>query len=93
MQTNFTELRNFLLEQEGFENGMKKHPYMCTIKDNNEMTALEMLEFNNKIKPSSIVVRMPDNSYKEFWAEVYENQQNIPYDIRLPTYSAYYLIY
>jgi hypothetical protein len=93
MQTDYPELRNYLAQQENFESYFKKSPYMCTIKDNETLTALQMLEFNSKIQPSSIVVIMPDGSYDEFWNDVYKNQKNEPYDIRLPTYSQYYLIY
>jgi hypothetical protein len=93
MQTDYPELRSWLAQQPNFENGMRKSPWLCTIKDNEALTSLQMLEFNNKIQPSSIVVVMPDGAYKEFWADVYENEQNVPYDIRLPTYSAYFLIY
>jgi len=52
-----------------------------------------MLHFNNKIQQSSIIVVMPDSSFKEFWMDVYENQQNIPYEIRLESYSKFYLVY
>ena len=90
---DYSELRSWLSSHEYFETFIKKSSYLCTIKDNNTMTAVQMLEFNNRIQPSSIVVIMPDGSYKEFWWDVYENEQNVPYDIRLPTYSNYYLIY
>jgi hypothetical protein len=93
MNTDFLPLRTWLADQENFEANMRKSPWTCTIKDNNALTAVQMLEFNNKVQPSSIVVVMPDGSFKEFWWDVYENQQNVPYDIRLPTYSEYFLIY
>lgn len=87
------ELRDWLATQESFENYMKKSPYLCIIRDNEAMDAVKMLEFNNKIQPSTIVIVLPDGSYQEFWYEVYINEQNIPYDKRLPMYSNYYLIY
>ena len=90
---DYPELRNWLATQESFENFMKKSPYLCIIRDNEAMTAIQMLDFNNKIQPSTIVIVLDDGSYQEFWYEVYINQQNIPYDIRLPMYSKYYLIY
>ena len=90
---DYPELRNWLASQESFENYMKKSAYLCTIKDNEAMTAIQMLDFNNKIQPSTIVIVKNDGSYDEFWHEVYVNQQNIPYDIRLPMYSQYYLIF
>jgi hypothetical protein len=90
---DYPELRNWLSTQESFENYMKKSPYLCTIRDNEAMTAIQMLDFNNKIQPSTIVIVKNDGSYEEFWNEVYVNQQNIPYDIRLPTYSQYYLVF
>lgn len=93
MDFDYPELRKWLSEQENFECNMKKSPWTCTIKDNQQLTAVQMLELNSMIQPSSIVVIMPDGSYKEFWLDVYENQQNIPYNIRLPSYSNYYLIY
>lgn len=90
---DYPELRNWLATQEAFENYMKKSPYLCIIKDNEAMTAIQMLDFNNKITPSTIVIVLDDGSYKEFWMEVYENQQNVPYEIRLASYSKYFLIY
>ena len=90
---DYPELRNWLATQESFENFMKKSPYLCIIKDNEAMTAIQMLDFNNKIQPSTIIIVKDDGSYEEFWMEVYNNQQNIPYDIRLPMYSKYFLIY
>ena len=93
MNTNYPELRTWLSNQENFETVMKKSAWLCTIQSNNDTTAVQMLQFNNKVQPSSIVVKMQDDSFKEFWLDVYENQENIPYDIRLPTYSEYYLIY
>lgn len=93
MQTDFPDLRAYLASQESFEFYMRKSAYLCTIKDNEAMTAVQMLDFNNKIQPSSIVVVLADGSYQEFWYEVYINQQNIPYHVRLATYSAYFLVY
>jgi hypothetical protein len=90
---DYPELRDWLATQETFENFMKKSPYLCIIKDNEAMTAIQMLDFNNKIQPSSIVIVRDDGSYEEFWTEVYKNEKNIPYDIRLPMYSQYFLIY
>ena len=90
---DYPELRNWLATQESFENYMKKSPYLCIIKDNEAMTAIQMLDFNNKIQPSTIVIVRDDGSYEEFWMEVYNNQQNIPYEIRLASYSKYFLIY
>ena len=90
---DYPELRNWLATQENFENYMRKSPYLCTIKDNEAMTAIQMLDFNNKIAPSTIVIVKDDGSYQEFWYEVYINQQNIPYDVRLPMYNKYFLIY
>jgi hypothetical protein len=90
---DYPELRDWLATQESFENYMKKSPYLCIIKDNEAMTAIQMLDFNNKIQPSSIVIVRDDGSYEEFWTEVYKNEKNIPYDIRLPMYSQYFLIY
>lgn len=90
---DYPELRNWLATQEAFEGYMRKSPYLCIIRDNEAMTAIQMLDFNNKVQPSTIVIVKDDGSYEEFWMEVYNNQQNIPYDIRLPMYSKYYLIY
>lgn len=89
---DYPELRNWLATQESFENYMKKSPYLCIIKDNEAMDAIKMLDFNNRITPSTIVIVI-DGVYKEFWHEVYENQQNIPYEVRLASYPQYYLIY
>lgn len=93
MQTDYPELRDYLSQQEGFENYMKKSIYLCIIKDNEAYDPIKTLELNAKIFPSTIVVVMPDNSYKEFWLDVYEDQKNIPYEIRLASYSKYYLIF
>ena len=93
METDYPELRQYLSEQESFEAYMKKSPWLCTIKDNEALTAIQMLDFNNKIQPSTIVIMLEDGSYQEFWYETYINQQNIPYDIRLASYSKYYLVY
>lgn len=93
MQTDYPELRAWLAAQENFQTNMGKSPWTCNIKDNESLSAPAMLDANSKIQPSSIVVIMPDGSYKEFWQDVYDNEQNIPYDIRLPTYSASYLVY
>ena len=90
---DYPELRDWLATQESFENYMKKSPYLCIIKDNEAMTSIQMLDFNNKIQPSTIVIVKDDGSYEEFWMEVYNNQQNIPYEIRLASYSKYFLIY
>lgn len=92
-KTDYPELRAYLASQENFEFYMKKNAYICDIKDNEAVTAVQMLDFNNKVTPSTIVIMMPDGSYKEWWLEIYENPQNVPYDIRLPTYSKFYLIY
>lgn len=93
MQTDYPELRSYLAQQENFEATMKKSAWTCTIKDNEALTAFQMLEWNSKIQPSSIVVKKDDGSYDEFWNEVYINQQNIPYVERLPMYPEYYIIY
>jgi hypothetical protein len=93
MQTDFPELRAWLADQENFQTNMGKSAWTCTIKDNEALNAPAMLDANSKIQPSSIVVIMPDGSYKEFWQDVYDDEKNIPYDIRLPTYSASYLVY
>jgi len=93
METDYPELRQYLSEQESFEAYIKKSPWLCTIKDNEALTAVQMLDFNNRIQPSTIVIMKDDGSYQEFWYETYINQQNIPYDIRLASYSKYYLVY
>jgi hypothetical protein len=93
METDYPELRQYLSEQESFEAYIKKSPWLCTIKDNEALTAVQMLDFNNRIQPSTIVIMLEDGSYQEFWYETYINQQNIPYDIRLASYSKYYLVY
>jgi hypothetical protein len=93
METDYPELREYLASQESFENYMKKSAYICTIKDNEALTAVQMLEFNNKVQTSTIVIMKDDGSYQEYWYETYINQQNIPYNIRLASYSRYYLIY
>jgi hypothetical protein len=90
---DYMELRDWLATQESFENYMKKSPYLCIIKDNDAMDAIKMLDFNNKVQPSTIVIVLEDGSYQEMWYEYYINQQNIPYHIRLASYSKYYLIY
>jgi hypothetical protein len=93
MQTDYPELRAWLAQQENFEANMKRSPWICTIKDNQALDAVQMLDWNHKIQPSSIVVIMSDGSYREFWDDVYHDQKNVPYDLRLPTYSASFLIY
>jgi hypothetical protein len=93
METDYSELRQYLASQESFENYMRKSPYVCTIKDNDALTALQMLDFNNKVSPSTIVIMKDDGSYQEFWYETYINQQNVPYEIRLASYPHYYLVY
>jgi len=93
MQTDYPDLRSYLASQENFEYYMRKNAYMCTIKDNEALTAVQMLDFNNKISPSTIVIMKEDGSYQEFWYETYINQQNIPYDVRLASYPHYYLVY
>lgn len=90
---DYPELRDWLATQESFENYMKKSPYLCIIKDNEAMDAVKMLDFNNRIQPSTIIIMMPDDSYQEFWYETYINQQNIPYEERLAMYPAYFLVY
>lgn len=93
MDFDYPELRAWLASQENFESNMMKSPWTCIIKDNEALTAVQMLDWNSKIQPSSIVIIKEDGSYVEFWLEVYVNQQNIPYDERLAMYSKYYLIY
>lgn len=93
MDFDYPELRAWLATQENFEINMKKSPWTCIIKDNESLTAVQMLDWNSKIQPSSIVIKKDDGTYVEFWWEVYVNQQNIPYDIRLPMYPQYYFIY
>jgi hypothetical protein len=93
MEFDYPELRAWLADQENFETNMKKSPWTCVIKDNEALTAVQMLDWNSKIQPSSIVIKKDDGTYIEFWLEVYQNQQNIPYDIRLATYPQYYFIY
>lgn len=93
MDFDYPELRAWLASQENFESNMMKSPWTCIIKDNEALTAIQMLDLNSKIQPSSIVIIKEDGSYVEFWWEVYVNQQNIPYVERLAMYSKYYLIY
>jgi hypothetical protein len=93
METDYPELRQYLSEQESFEAYIKKSPWLCTIKDNEALTAVQMLDFNNRIQPSTIVIMKDDGSYQEFWYETYINQQNVPYEIRLASYPHYYLVY
>jgi hypothetical protein len=90
---DYPELRNWLAQQETFQSSMHKSPYTCIIKDNEAYNSIQMLNLNSKIQPSTIIIVMPDGSYKEFWYEVYENQQNIPYEIRLASYNKSYLVY
>jgi hypothetical protein len=92
MQTDYPELRAWL-ENNDYQNAMQKNIYLCSIKDKEAYTALQMLNFNNKIQPSLIIVVMPDGSYKDFWLDVYQDEKNIPYEFRLPTYSEYFLVY
>jgi len=92
MQTNYPELRAWLNQIDYFPTMMKKSTYMCTIQDNQALTVLQMLEGNNLIQPSMIVVVMPDGTYKDFWQECYENEQNIPYEYRLASFSASFLV-
>jgi hypothetical protein len=93
MYTDYPELRQYLSEQENFESYMQKSAWLCTIKDKEAMSTVQMLALNNKMSPSTIVVLMDDGSYCEFWDDVYKNQQNVPYEIRLASYPAYFLIY
>jgi len=93
MQTDYPELRAWLADQENFESNMGKTAWTCNIKDNEALTAVEMLLWNSRIQPSSIVIKKDDGSFIEFWWEVYINQQNIPYEIRLASYPHYYIIY
>jgi hypothetical protein len=90
---DYPDLRAYLASQEAFEYYMKKNAYVCDIQDNEAITAVQMLDFNNKVSPSTIVIMKDDGSYQEFWYEVYINQENIPYDVRLASYSKYYLVY
>lgn len=92
MQTDYPELRAYLAQQENFEQYMKKSAWVCTIKDNEALSAVDMLSWNSKIQPSTIVIEK-DGAFVEFWYEVYVNEQNIPYDIRLPMYPKYYLVF
>lgn len=94
MQTNYPDLRAWLYDQENFEGFMKKSAYACSIQDNEAIDAVQMLDINGKIQPSSIVIVMPDNSYKEFWQEVHDVQiLDVCYSDRLASYSKYFLIY
>lgn len=93
MDFDYPELRAWLAEQPNFQSNMGKSPWTCTIKDNEQFTAVQMLDINSKIQPSSIVIKKDDGTYVEFWWEVYINQENIPYDIRLASYPQYYFIY
>ena len=93
MDFDYPELRGWLAQQENFEINMKKSPWTCIIKDNESLTAVQMLDLQSKIQPSSIVIKKVDGTYIEFWWEVYINQQNIPYDERLSSYPQYYFIY
>jgi hypothetical protein len=92
MQTNFPELRAWLYDQENFQTSMGKSAYQCSIQDSLSLTPCEILTANSRIQPSSVVVIMPDGSYKEFWQDVYDDQKNIPYGDRLAMYSASFLI-
>jgi hypothetical protein len=93
MDFNHTELREFLSQQPTFEYHLKKCAWTCNIKDNTELTALQMLELNAKISPSSIVVILDDGTITEFWMDVYLNQKDTLYHERLESYSKYYLVY
>jgi hypothetical protein len=93
MQTNYPELRAWLQQQEGFPTYIGKSPYLCTIQDNQALGAVQMLEANSMIRPSVIIVVMPDGTYKDFWQDCADNEQNIPYDIRLPSYSASFIVF
>jgi hypothetical protein len=93
MQTDYPELREWLNAKEGFPTNMKKSPWTCSIKDNEALTAVQILEWNSNIQPSYIIIKKDDGTYDDFWNECYVNEQNIPYDIRLPMYPHYYIVY
>jgi hypothetical protein len=93
MEFDYPELRAWLADQENFQSNMMKSPWTCTIKDNQQLNAVQMLDIQTKIQPSSIVIKKDDGTYIEFWWEVYINQQETPYDIRLATYPFFYFIY
>ena len=91
---DYPELRDWLSHQMGFESTLHKSASVCTIKNNNAMTALCMLDLNNKIAASTIIIVMPDGSYKEFWLEVQENQiLDVPYHERLESYSTFFFVF
>jgi hypothetical protein len=93
MQTDYPELRAYLNTIDYFPTVMKKSPWLCSIKDNEALTAVQILEWNNVIQPSYIFFKREDGSYEDFWNECAVNEKNIPYDIRLASYSHFYIVY
>lgn len=91
---DYVALREWLSQLPCFEMNMRKSLYLCTIKDNESVPALQMLDLNSKISPSAIIVVMPDGSYKDFWHDVLDKSlPEISYGERLASYSASYIIY
>ena len=93
METDYPDLRAWLSNQDNFESNMRKSAWTCSIKDNEALTADEILTWNYKITPSSVVIKKEDGAFDEFWNEVYVNQMNIPYGERLQMYPQYYIVY
>jgi hypothetical protein len=93
VRIDFPELREYLANVEGFENFIRKSAYICEIIDKNELEPQPMLLLNKKIYPSTIIVKMPDGSFTEFWNDVYVNERNVLFEVRLAEYSEYYLVY
>jgi hypothetical protein len=92
MQTNYPELRAWLNQIDYFPTMMRKSAYMCTIQDNQALTVPQLLEANNLIQPSMLIVVMPDGSYKDFWQECADDPQTTPYEYRLVAYSASFFV-
>ncbi len=89
---DYSELRDWLYQQEWVESTLHKSPYVATIKDNNSYTAVQMLEMHNKVFPSLLIVTV-NGGYESWDSYIYNNWENTPYEERLVNYAPYYIVY
>jgi hypothetical protein len=89
---DYSELREWLYQQEWVEPALHKSPYVATIRDNNSYEPVQALDMHNKVFPSLLIVTV-NGAYDSWENVVYNNWENIPYETRLANYLPYFVIY
>ncbi len=89
---DYSELRDWLYQQEWVETTLRKSPYVATIKDNNSYTPVQALEMHNKISPSLLIVTI-NGAYESWDSYIYNNWENVPFEERLVNYTPYFIVY